>query len=130
MYDKHQGHLIGFVDLGNANNKLAECEAAVNGDTDQPLANSMLVFMVRGFFSDLAFPYVQFSCNNLTGDLLVDPVWEAISRLERMGFQVMKLTCDGAPTNPRFWQLHSKESGIVCTRCLSAVQYYQYYLVS
>ena len=73
----------------------------------------MLVFMVRGLFSDLAFPYVQFLCNNLTGDLLVDPVWEAISRLERMGFQVMVLTCDGASTNRRFWQLHSAESGIV-----------------
>ena len=83
VYDKHQGHL---VDLGNANNKLLEFEAAMNGNTDRPLANSMLVFMVRGLFSDLAFPYVQFSCNNLTGDLLVDPVWEAISRLERMGF--------------------------------------------
>ena len=113
VYNKHQGHLIGFVDLGNANNKLLEFEAATNGDTDRPLANSMLVFMVRGLFSNLAFPYVQFSCNNLTGDLLVDPVWEAISRLERMGFQVMSLTCDGASTNRRFWQLHSEESGVV-----------------
>ena len=42
VYDKHKGHLIGFVDLGNANNKLMEFEAAMNGDTDQLLANSML----------------------------------------------------------------------------------------
>ena len=32
--DKNQGHLIGFVDLGDANNKLLEFEAAMNGDTD------------------------------------------------------------------------------------------------
>ena len=44
---------------------------------------------------------------------MVDPVWEAISRLERMGFQVMSLTCDGASTNRRFWQLHSEENGVV-----------------
>ena len=98
VYDKHQGHLIGFVNLGNTNNKLLEFEATMNGDTDRPLANSMLVFMVRGLFNNLAFPYVQFSCSNWTGDLLVDPVWEAVSRLERMGFQVMALTCDGAST--------------------------------
>ena len=99
--------------LGNANNKLLEFEAATNRDTDRPLANSMLVFMVRGLFSNLAFPYVQFSCNSLTGDLLVDPVWEAKSRLERTGFQVMSLTCHGVSSNWRFWQLHSEESGVV-----------------
>jgi len=61
VFDKHQGHSIGFVDLGNTNNKLLEFETTMNGDTDRPLANSMLVFIVRGLFSNLAFPYVPFS---------------------------------------------------------------------
>ena len=61
----------------------------------------------------MAFPYVQWSCSNLTGDLLVEPVREAVSRLERMGFQVMALTCDGASTNRRFWQLHSEKNEAV-----------------
>jgi len=113
VFDKHQGHLIGFVDLGNTNNKLLEFEATMNGDTDRLLANSMLVFMVRGLLSNLAFPYVQFSCSNLAGDLLVDPVWEAVSRLERMGFQVMALTSDGVSTNRWFWQLHSEKNDMV-----------------
>jgi len=60
VFDKHHGHPIGFVDLGNTNNKLLEFETTYQ-DTDRPLANSMLVFMVRGLFSNLAFPYVLFS---------------------------------------------------------------------
>ena len=66
-----------------------------------------LVLMVRGLFSKLVFPYAQFSCCKLSGELLVDPVWEAVSRLERQGFRVMSLTCDGATTNRKLWKLHS-----------------------
>ena len=45
---------------------------------------------------------------NLSGDLLVDPVWEAILRLERQDIRVLALTCDGASANQRLWKLHSK----------------------
>ena len=70
-------------------------------------ANSMLVLMVRSLFSNLVFPFAQFACCNLSGNLLVDPVWEAVSRLERQGLRVLFLTCDGAWTNRRLWKLHS-----------------------
>lgn len=46
----------------------------------------------------------------MTGDLLMDPVWEAVSRLERQGIRVMALTCDGASVNCRFWKLHGASS--------------------
>ena len=100
IYDKHEGNLVGFVNLRATNNHLLQFQAALESEsTLQPLANSMLVLMVRGLFSNLNFPYAQFSCSKLTGDLLYDPVWEAISRLERQGIRVMCLTCDGASTN-------------------------------
>ncbi len=38
----------------------------------------MMVFMVRGLFSSLKFPYAQFPCVDLSGDLLYDPFWEAV----------------------------------------------------
>ena len=72
------------------------------------IASSMLVIMVKGLTSKLNFPYAQFACANLSGDLVVDPVWEAISRLERPGIKVFALTCDGASTNRRLWNLHCK----------------------
>lgn len=100
VYDKHNGTLIGFVNLGDTNNHLLQFEAALSSENlPQPLAKTMLVLMVRGLFSKLKFPYVQFSCATLSGDLLMDPVWEAISRLERQGLRVLALTCDGASTN-------------------------------
>jgi len=109
VYDKHKGCLIGFVNLGIINNQLLEFEAALSADKDyRLLANTMLVVMVRGLFHKLNYPYAQFACANLSADLLFDPVWEAISRLERLGFQVLVLTCDGASANRHLWKLHSR----------------------
>jgi len=73
------------------------------------LASSMLVFMVRGLFAKLNYPYVQFACNSLCGEQLFNPVWEAIARLEKLGFHVLVLTCDGASPNRKFWKLHSDD---------------------
>jgi len=44
----------------------------------------------------------------MSGDLIFDPVWEAVARLERIGFFVLALCCDGASTNRKLWRLHSK----------------------
>ena len=108
VYDKHNGNLIGFVNLGDTNNKLLQFENAMCSDENhQDLASSMLVFMVRGIFFKLNYLYAQFSCKDLSGDLMFDLVWEAVSRLERMGFRVLGITCDGASPNRRLWKLHS-----------------------
>ena len=104
--------VIGFVNLGETNNHLLQFESALSGNsTDPPLATSMLVFMVRGLFCRLNFPYAQFACHTLTGELLADPLWEAVSRLERQGIRVLALTCDGASTNRRLWKMHGAEEG-------------------
>ena len=90
VYDKHNGSLVGFVNLGDTNNKLLQFENSMCGkESQQDAASSMLVFMVRGIFCKLNYPYVQFSCKALSGDLMFDLVWEAISRLELMGFRVL-----------------------------------------
>ena len=86
-YEKHEGCLIGFVNLGTTTNQLLEFEAAVSQNkSDPPLASSMLVFMVRGLFGKLNYPYAQFACDSLCGEQLFDPVWEAVARLEKLGF--------------------------------------------
>lgn len=111
VYDKHEGCLIGFINLGDINNQLLEFETALAQDKrDPPLASTMLVLMVRGLFQKLNYLYAQFACANISGEQLFDPVWEAISRLERIGFYVLALTCDGASPNRWLWKLHSKGS--------------------
>ena len=66
----------------------------------------MLVFLVKGLFHKLEFPYCQFPCTALSGDEMYDPLWEAVGRLELCGFNVMGLTCDGLAANRRFFRLH------------------------
>ena len=89
VYDKHSGEMIGFVDLGEVNNRLTAFERSIEINDKVPsLANSMLVIMARGLFTPLRFPYVQFPCLNISGELLFQPFWEAVYRLERMEFKV------------------------------------------
>ena len=103
------GALTGFTNLGETNQHLLKFQQQVEeSDTidKQPLANSMFVIMVRGLLSPLQFPYAQFPCVKITGDLLVDPFWEAVNRLEGLGLRVLAATADGASTNRRFMKLH------------------------
>lgn len=96
VFDKHTGELTGFTNLGNINNDLQAIERALTSENADDLklnaksvlANSVTTFMVRGLLTSLQFPYVYFPCRNISGDLLFDPFWEAISRLERNGFKV------------------------------------------
>ena len=89
VYNKYTGKLIGFVDLGEINNHLTKFEQTLNENDDTPvLAKSMVVMMVKGLFTNLQFPYVQYPCTSLVGEQLFCPFWNAISHLERMGFKV------------------------------------------
>ena len=56
-------------------------------------ARTMMVFMVQGLFSSLQFPYAQFPCAELTGELFYDPFWEAVKRIENVGLKVQFLLC-------------------------------------
>ena len=92
VYNKHTGKMIGFVDLGEINNHLLEFEKSLEdgnaANSQGGLATSMLVIMVKGLFTPLRFAFAQFPCSSITGDLLFEPFWEAVFRLERMDFKV------------------------------------------
>ena len=51
-------------------------------------ARTMMVFMVWGLSSSLQFPYAQFPCAKLTGELLYDLFWVAVKRIENVGLKV------------------------------------------
>ena len=88
VYDKHSGELIGYTNLGDINNHLLAFEKSLSDPGPPEIANSMLMFMVQGLFIPLQFPYCQFPCCSVTGDLLFKPIWEAVYRIERCGLQV------------------------------------------
>ena len=86
VHDKCTDELIGFTDMGDINNHL---ENLYKTNLHQHLLIVCLSScMVRGLFISLQYPYAQFPCASVTGDLLYNPVWEAVYRLERCGFHV------------------------------------------
>ena len=97
-----------MVNIGDVNSHLSAFERVINGDVQQhpPLAKSMLVFLVRGLFSSLQYPYAQFPCTALAGHQMYQPFWEAVGRLELCGFKVVGLTCDGLAANRSLFKLH------------------------
>lgn len=62
VYNKGSGSLIGFCDLGDVVQQLNDFEQNISSDTPikRPLAKAMTVFMVRGVFTNIKFPYAQF----------------------------------------------------------------------
>ena len=59
VYDKHEGLLIGFANLGDISNHLLSFERSLADEPEQmpAIASSMLVIMMRGLTSKLNFPY-------------------------------------------------------------------------
>lgn len=53
-----------------------------NNEKNDSVANHMLVYMVRGIFSNLEFPYASFPTRGVTADELYPIVWDAIRNLE------------------------------------------------
>jgi len=89
VYDKHEGNLIGFTNLGGINDHLDAYEKlSVVMNSHQPWAKSVLVFMVWGLFTKLQFAYAQFPCSTLAGEKLFVPFWDAVRRLETCGLKV------------------------------------------
>ena len=105
FFDKHTGSLIGYSDLGEINNVLSDYEQQLNSShrTPRPIAKLMLVFMVRGLFISLKFPYVQFPAASTKGGDIFPLVRQAIKHLTRLGLCVMMITYDGASDNRRMF---------------------------
>ena len=108
VFDKHTCELIGFVNCGDVNNHLDDLERKCNSSEDEirDVASHMLLFMVRGIFSNLEFPYAQFPTGGASADVLYPMVWEAVSNLESSGFKVVAFSCDGASANRKFYKMH------------------------
>ena len=100
VYDKHSGEMIGFANLGEINAHLLAFEESMHSDEPLPPspAKTVMVFMVRGLFSSLQFPYAQFPCSELTGELLYEPFWEAVLKIENLGLKVSGLQTQNVNT--------------------------------
>ena len=113
-FNKHTGELIGYSDLGGVNNLLADYEQQLttSNTSPRPLAKCMLMFMVRGLFTSLKYPYVQFSAASTKGADIFPLVRQAIKHLTRLGLTVLTVTCDGASDNRRMFQMFNPKADL------------------
>ena len=95
------------MNLGDVYDELDKLQRNLKSSTTTPeVATYVLTLMVRGIFTPLRFPYANFPTTSITGDSMFLIVWEAVERLEKLGFKVLVITADGASANRRFFQMH------------------------
>ena len=80
IFDKHSCTLIGFTNVGDINNVLDRMEQP-DSKPRPNISTHMLLFMVRGMFSTLEYPYAHFATKGISADSLYPIVWEAVQRL-------------------------------------------------
>ena len=72
----------------------------------------MLVFMVRGLFTSLKFPYVQYPASSTKGTDIFPLVRQAVKHLTRLGLCAVSITCDGASDNRKMFAMHDQSSSL------------------
>jgi len=107
IFNKYTGELVGYADLEQFTWQLWTANRCM--DQKQPLELwenvYMLVFMVRGVFTPLKFPYVQFPAAN-TQEADIFPLNRlAIKHLTRLGLVMATIICDGASDNRRMFTM-------------------------
>ena len=115
VHDKHDGSPPGLLTLViYINNQLLDFQAMIDsGEPSPSLASTVMVFMVRGLLHKFDYPYAPFAYGKLAGDLIFDPISEAVGRLERIGFFVLASCCDGASCNHKLWKLHDQSKKLL-----------------
>ena len=63
----------------------------------------MPMFMMRGLFTSLKFPHIQFPIASTKGSDIFPLVRQAIKHLTRLGLVVTTITCDGASDNHKMF---------------------------
>jgi len=109
VFQKHSCIMIGFVHLGSINDHLLRIEQEKD-KPHPPIANHVLVIMVRGLFFKFEFPLAHYPTRGCSGEMLYPIVWDAIKAVESAGLKVIAITADGASCNRRFFRMHSRST--------------------
>ena len=112
FFNKHTGELIGYSDFDNI---LADYEQRLNASdtTPCPLGKCMLMFMaLRGLFTPLKFPYVQFVAASTRGAYVFPLVRQAIKHLTLLELIVTTIICNGASDNRRMIQMFNSKADL------------------
>ena len=121
VFSKTTGKLVGFCEMGEINDeiekfiKAMESQAATEKQSLEPgsdrnIAKYVIVFMVRGIFSNLQYAFGHFASEGFDSDQIFPCALEAIRILESIGLCVRAITADGASPNRKSFNLHKLEN--------------------
>ena len=113
FFRKHTGELVGFTNLGEANENLERLVENLNGGTSisDRLAEEVLVFMLRHISKPSTyFPVAMYPSACLSGEKLYPVVFEVVEALELHGFPIISITSDGNSPNRKFYRMCSLDT--------------------
>ena len=109
VFNRATGKLVGFTEMGSINEEINMFQARCNGEKgsdDRDFARYINMFMVRGIFTNLSYPFGYHASMGFTADQLFPLVWEATRVLEVVGLNVRAWVCDGASPNRKLFKLN------------------------
>ena len=95
VWDKHNGELIGYVDLGDIN------YAAMSKVTT--VASHVLVFLIRSIVNPFKFSLANFVTDDISASQMFPLLWKAISVCEKGSLKVIIVILDGASPNRKIF---------------------------
>ena len=109
VFNKYDGKLIGFTNLGDADMN----EAGL--DNEKTLATHALLFFLLVSHQIWNFHMPTFATKILTATKITPLFWRCVAILERnCNLWVIATVCDGASANRKFFKLHSRMDGNSC----------------
>ena len=99
-WDKHNGELIGYVDLGDIDLNYATLSKVTT------VASHVLVFLIRSIVNPFKFSLANFATDGISASQMFLLLWKAISICEKGSLKVIAVTCDGASPNRTLFRMH------------------------
>ena len=111
FFRKHTGELVGFANLGEANENLELLIETHDSTTSKRLAEEVLVFMLRHISKpSMSFPVAMYPSASVSGEKLYPVVFEVVEALELHGLSVVSITSDGNSPNHKFYRMCGLDS--------------------
>ena len=100
VWDKHNGELIGYVDLGDIDLNYATLSKVTT------VASHVLVFLIRSIVNPFKFSLANFATDGISASQMFPLFWKATSVCEKSSLKVIAVTCDGASPNRKLFRMH------------------------
>ena len=122
MYKRSTGKLIGFTAMGDVSEEFRIFSEYVKHDVhdtqvessdsakkyQRDIATYVIVYMVRGLFTNCCYPFAYFASTGFTSAQLYLCTMEATQVLESLGFLVRAFVSDIASPNRKFYNIVSE----------------------